>query len=106
MYITNMEDTCEYRRKLEENLTLFYFSKEFSCDSTFNIINTTKISKNLCYNREASSYRLLEKLRMFSDRFILQVKQRTAEAISKQLLIISEPAEDAHENKNKLKKIP
>lgn len=71
MYITNMEDICEYRRKLEENLTPFYFSKVSSYDPTFNIINTTKISKNLGYNREASSYRLLEKLKMFSEHFIL-----------------------------------
>lgn len=27
MYITNMKDICEYRRKLKENLMPFYFSK-------------------------------------------------------------------------------
>lgn len=56
MYISNLEDICECRRKLEENLMHFYFSIEFSCDPTFNIINTTKISKNMGYNRGASSY--------------------------------------------------
>lgn len=47
MYITDMEGICEYRRQLKENLMPFYFSKESSCDPTFNIINTTKISKSL-----------------------------------------------------------
>lgn len=77
MYINNMEDIREYRRNVEENLMPFYFSKESSYDQTFNIINTTKTSKNLGYSRGASSYRLLEKLRMFSNQFILEVKQRT-----------------------------
>lgn len=107
MYITDMEGICEYRRQLKENLMPFYFSKESSCDPTFNIINTTKISKSLELLQQRSKQ--LQIIRETKDVFKPAHSLGKAEnwqATSEQLLIIFEPAEDGHENKNKPKKSP